>query len=105
MNTIEKSLNNKHRHPTMGHYILDVIEVKGFFEVFTEQVFREYSRVNNSSTTPHLFLILVHNRDHNPISHPPIGIVPDLKKTGQFFIDSPTDKIGMMNPNVNVDVD
>jgi hypothetical protein len=61
--------------------------------------------VNNSTTTPDLFLIPIHNRDHNPISHPPIGIVPDLEKTGQFFIDAPTDKIGMMNPNVNADVD
>jgi len=105
MNAIEKSFNNKHRHPTVWYYILDVIEMKGFFEVFTEQVFREYARVNHSSTTPHLFLIPIHNRENNPISHPPIGIIPDLEKTGHFFIDAPTDKIGMMNLNVNFNVD
>jgi hypothetical protein len=105
MNAIEKSFNNKHRHPTVRYYILDVIEVKGFFEVFIEEVFREYARVNHSSAAPHLFFIPIHNRDHNPISHPPIGIVPDLEKTGQFFIDAPTDKIGMMNLYLNVNVD
>jgi len=101
MNAIEKSFNNKHRHPTVRYYIPDVIEVKGFFEVFIEQVFREYARVNNSATTPDLFLIPIHNRNNNPIFHPPIGIVPDLEKTGQFLIDAPTDKIGMMHLDVD----
>jgi hypothetical protein len=79
--------------------------VKGFFEVPIEQVFREYVRENNSSTTPDLFLIPIHNRNHNPIFHPPIGIVPDLEKTSQFFIDAPMDEIGMMHLNVNVNID